>query len=286
MPRPILFRRRGLAFPGGLRPGFDPNHPASAGISPGHGLSAVAQGNTFINILNATKATITTGTPAAVIDGLIGPTCYVGAGGATDHVTFSGNAAATDNNVTFAAIWRQVGTPANDAFYLTSSNVGNTGWGMNFSHASGSNDLTITDFATGAWDDCGFVITPGHAYFGAISASTSGSGYATWFLIDLNTGIAGVLTYPFADTAAGWAASGASDGVYSIGFNNFAPLAKIAAVMWAPTCLSYWQIWQWAQDPWSFWYPTPINAVAFDPAWTVAAVSGATLGAPMQVLMM
>lgn len=284
MLRPILLKRRGLAFPGGLRPRFDSNHPASAGISPGHGLCAIAQGNTFINLLNAAKATIITGTPAAAMDGLVGPACYVGSGGSTDTLNFTGNSTATDNNVTLAAIWRQVGTPGIDGLYVTTGV--SSGWGMNFSHSSGSNDLTAINLLTAGWDDSGFVITAGHAYFGAVSVSISGTGSAAWVLVDLNTGVASFYGAP--DFTIGWASAGSSVGSYAIGGNGAegAPLAKIAAVMWAPTCLTAPQLLAWAADPWSFWYPTPINGVAFDPAWAVAAAAGAILGAPMQVLMM
>lgn len=249
MSRIILPRRRGFYFPGGVNAGFDSSHPASSGIIPGHGLSAVASGSTLVNLLNAAKGTVT-GTPTAAIDGLVGPSCYVGAGGAADGISFAGNLASTDNSITMAAIWRQIGTPINDADYISTTSVLTAGWAMQFSRTSGLNDLTINEW-NHQIDDAGFVIVAGHAYFGAVSASTAGAGLSNWVLVDLSNGKLLSIT----SNAEGWIASGATSGTYTIGTGTHAPLAKMAAVMWAPTFLNYQQLLQWAADPWSFWYP-------------------------------
>lgn len=269
--RQLLLKRRSLVFPGGLRPGFDPSHPASAGISPGHGLSAIASGATLVNLLNAAKATIS-GAPTASIDGLIGRTCYAGAGGSTDKLTFAGNSTATDDNMTIAAIWRQVGTP-NPGDYLATSSNGSTGWEMQY--VTGANNFNIHNHAQATDDNSGYAITAGHAYFGVVSASTSGSGFSSWCLVDLNTGVMNAFTATYPDTAAGWTSSGASNGSYAVGIGN-APLAKIAAIMWGPRCLTLPQQLAWCADPGSFWYPTPINCSSFDPAFGAKPAGGAS----------
>jgi hypothetical protein len=51
--------------------------------------------------------------------------------------------------------------------------------------------------------------------------------------------------------------AGSSDGTYSIGmaYNQVTGKQDLAAVMYAPSSIGWFQARRWAADPWAFWYP-------------------------------
>lgn len=240
-----------LGFPGGVLPGFDPTHPASVGITQGHGFSGIAFGANFMSLLNSTPGTLS-GTPTASILNNTGPCTNVTG---TQVSTFGGNLAKSDLSATLACIVQLNALNSASTIFFASTNGTAGGWAIGL---NASNQLDM--FGEGGTSQASVTI-------GALSAnvpyfmvvSSAGTGTATKFLLlRLDTGK--ILTD---STAAAVATGSTATATYSVG--NLAATrpanAKIAAVMWTPQAMSAPAIAQWAQDPWSFWYPRNVSSI-------------------------
>ena len=240
MGLPLLYRRSPLTFPGG-RPGFDPSHPAALGAY----CSIVTPGGAFLNLLAGTTYPPTTAAP--IVDGLIGPAV---------NSTASNNGASTTlpvpasiSSATYAAIWRQIGSPGGPGrgcFVTTPANLTDT-----FGVTTG-NVLEANATSTG------LSIVNGNAYFAATSF-VSGGKWAT-VLLNLTTGQ--ILTQT---SASGPAVSTSGTTCYFARNSAGRPLnGNLAAIAVSfNNLLSLPQLMAWAQRPWDFWYPPTVESLIF-----------------------
>jgi hypothetical protein len=240
MSRSSLLKRPLLAYPGG-NPGFDPSHMAAGGTR----FSAIATGNGFINLMKGAAGVITNA-PAAVIDGRIGPS--VKFANSTDAVTFANQSVAIDASCTFGCIFIPNASIGNATLISTSSNASG---GFRLSLNSLVPIVTVNGNSGPIMTGTSLVI--GVPYFCGFSYSPNVASNATFVLMRLDTGA--ILT---SSPAYGALSSQASSGTYSVGTRvsgNLVSDSTIAAIMYSSALMSKAQLLQWAQDPWSFWYP-------------------------------
>lgn len=235
----LLKRPSPFAFPGGT-PGFDPGHVASQGMAPGHGFSTILGQAQAVDILRPNVPSVTyngAGGMTTSIDGRIGPTSANAAGHGSRWFD-SGISLANDQQATMAAI---VVTPGS----FTNGEIVSVGWGTihaNFRTNSAGNlqsNSAVSAFALAA-------STP---YFTAVSLNTT---TANFIAVNLRTGQ--VLT----DTQSGSYTFSAPDLALITLLSNAGGvefLGPASVLMYAPNFLSKFQLIQWSQDPWSFWYP-------------------------------
>lgn len=237
-----------LGFPGGVLPGFDPSHRAVKGMARIGGLSAIAAGGSFIDLLSGSAGTLI-GTPTAGISNSVGPVTKTVAA-SLNATTFTGKAS-TFANVTIAGIFYLTSTATWANLFATSGdNAG--GWSCGYS--GGFQLYNINAGVTMSFSITASVNTP-YFFVASLVRNTTTSNAV---LINLATGAIKTGT---SATATG--NDGASNGVYDVG-NQFTTLGTqtayswpggIAAVMFAPTYLLLQDQLAWAADPWSFWYP-------------------------------
>lgn len=262
-----------LVYPGGrARPGFDPSHPAAQGISNGHGISAVASGNTFINLLSGRHGNTGGGGANAGINGYIGPSVVNTAG---SFVQFTGNSTVLDNAGTLAGI-----------FFPTSLGGGGSPYAF-MASSTATSGIELAVLSTGAirlYAGSGSVtstmtpITVNTPWF--ILASMNAGTLFTFAATNLATG------QIFVESHSGATTPTAPNGSYDFcgggsGTDNLT--GQQSAGMYGPAFLSVPQAAQWCADPWSFWYlpamqqvmfgglVAPSGGATFNPAWAVGA---------------
>lgn len=235
----LLLPNNSLLYPGGV-PGFDPLHVAAYGLV--YSGIAANQGGGFINLLNGARATAT-GTITSVIDGVIGPSSNYGAANAYNAVSTS--APGTRTAYTTAAIIGRITALNISRAYMTAGASGN-GTGLFVDTTSGYVCIAGTNNAFT------FNFLTGNPYFIAASYSST-LNIAHVVVVDLSTGKITQFTFT---------ATGTIDGptTYNIGgWNQLSGRefnGNIAAVMISyNNYLSSGQLYQWAQNPWAFWYP-------------------------------
>lgn len=228
-----------FVFPAGRLAGFNPAHPASAGISPKFGLSAVVLGGSFSNLLNGSVG-IVAGTPAIKAHAIMGPTMNFT--GLTDAVTFSGNNTTSFTNSTMAAIVQFDSVTLAFQSILELSTSGTIGLLC-------LRDTTVVNIFTTANVSTTFTPVVNTPYFIAMSIfSTTG---ANFVVRNLATGS---LFSQFVSTATSIA--GSASGIYKIGNNANQPtLGSISAVMINRSYLGMAELIKWSSRPWDFWYP-------------------------------
>jgi hypothetical protein len=267
----LPFRPNKLAFPGTM-PGFDPTHPASAGVPQS---SVVCQSNNFVNLLTGAPGIIS-GTASGAVpicDSLIGPAIrFDGTNVALISTPRASSNVGVTNYFTAAAIVKML--PFNDqTSYIVATYMGGTG-GFGFGLFSG--DFSVSIFVNGG---SSVVISPaltaGHKYFMAVSVAGAVPS-ANCVIRDLSsgtiftssTGLAGTTTGTDSNTAVQY---GNRDSL-ARGFDNGAIAAGMLTYS-QPSQLSIPQLLQWSQDPWSFWYPQKFDlAAAIGPPGGVAPV--------------
>jgi len=223
-----------LQYPAGRNPGFSSTHLAASTPR----FSAVASGNgAFVSLLDNGVGTLQAGTPAAAIDPVMGPVTNMGNLGQINYPTRS---------VTTEAIYTMAGILAFTSF---------TGNQWLFSNgASAGTDFLIGsasvgfEFFNGSFAVSNISLVANVPYFviGSISAAT-----ANFLVMNLNTGAIRTVS------VAGLAVS-APSGAYIVGSNPISVGAsnKIAAVMYSVGhLLSIAEMREWAQDPWTYWFP-------------------------------
>ena len=245
-----LLRRRGLSFPG-INSGFDPSHVAANNAR----FSGVASNAVqFRNLLTGHRANTVNGTPAFVMDGLIGPSVQFGVS-PSDSLDFTGAPSVTDANFTIAAIFR-TNTPSGDFCAWFSGSITN----YQMYHDQSTNNLAVQGTIGGGGVTSTLPIADNTYYFAAVSVSPTVSNFVT---TRLDTGSIRTGTGASPGSAAG-------TGTWEVGANaQFSQTAKsqIATAMASGTFLTIPQLRAWAADPWSYWYPTLASVVAFDPAF-------------------
>lgn len=238
----MIFRRNPLLFPAGVRPGFNPKHPAlgSKGVCR---WSTVAVGTTHQNVLNGNVGT-SAGSLTTSTRRLIGPaTHYV------DGCLSTFNALPTTTpavGVTFAAII-EIAVLTGGQFGLKVIATDPTGWC--FFHDTVSHSLGLCSIGSGDNIVSGLALTTDTPYFCVVSSSTAG----TFFIVrNLLTGATASTTA----TASATINNGTSYvvGDFHVGSSSIdgyiATTAFISGACGAQNTL------KWAKDPWSFWYPT------------------------------
>lgn len=232
-----------LAYPGGaLRPpGVNKSHPASKNL-----LFSIISAPSSIQLLRTDLCTI--GTIAGVgssfvMDGIIGP-CYspaISNNGGTARGSFSINT--TSGNATIACIIRPTSiTGGSTSRIITSGNsaaislVNSTGV-VRVNFAGSSTDTAHALAANVPYFVCCIIIS-GSKIFSVVT--------------NLNTGSINSFTTATANTVATGTGIvvGNNSTTFLQGFGGY-----IAAVAWSRAILPPAQLLQWAQDPWSFWYP-------------------------------
>lgn len=243
-----------LGFPGGVLPGFDPSHVASRKIA----FSCVASGANFVNILTGATGIVTSGTPTASMLGSIGPSVNFPLAG--DQIKVPG--VAIDNVTgTMASIF--VHTGQNFPSLITSGSTGSAEVTFGLDPLV----LNLNGWAHASIDSVVAVTALGVPYFAAVSWDANG---VNFILVNLATG------QTFADTIGSTTFSGAADGFYllGVGGGGNAPQGGVATGMCSGYKMSSQELRQWAQDPWTFWYPRRalnlvgvIAAGGFKPYW-------------------
>ena len=233
----LTLRQSPLIYHGG-RPGFDPVHPASNGIR----FSGVASNKDFINLLATPPLGVATGS-SLVVDGLIGQAAKFSGFG--HWVKFSGQSTANDQAATVGCILRLnalSGTPTIFASAATTA----TGYALQI-NSSGA--MTFYNNASGITGASSFSLIAGTAYF---LGGSYNSGVANFVAVNLQNG-----QIQTSSTTGMSTANTAPDGAYLIGSDQFgnSSASSIAAIMVSSNLMSIQQLLQWAQDPWSFWYP-------------------------------
>ncbi len=249
MPNLISLRNKSQ-YPG-RSPGFDPAHLAA----PNCRFSAVSSSSNFISLLRGARGAIS-GIPTSA-------TTFPSTS-STAVNSFAGQSTVNDTSITIASVLQWIDTTASSIVFTTAST--NAGWRLNIA-SSGTISLT-----TGAVTDLpGIAISTKVPYFVVVSANANNVNYV---LLRLDNG---VIT-----TLAGTGSSpNAPNGTYQVGnisAFNLPAKASMAAVMFSATYLPITTLLQWANDPWSFWYPsvvenrisislTTISAAAFQAAF-------------------
>lgn len=232
-----------LGFPAGRTPGFNPSHPASGGISAGRGFSGVASGGSFRSLITGKVGTLNN-TPTGGIKANLGP--IVNFTASADGLKFAGQSTANDSDFTIGAILSFNTLGSLSCVFGTSA----TGDSLML-HKSAANVLAIRTGGGNQPSDAPALVAS-VPYFVAVSVTGTGAGTAKYVQTNLSTGVVQTGTGQSAARTPG------SDGTYVVGnwaFFSLPTLGNIAAIMYAPSFISSQQLMQWAQNPWSFWYP-------------------------------
>lgn len=235
-----IFRPNPLAFPGG-NPGIDISHPAAATLR----FACVATASNFLRIApTITTPTLTATAPTFRIDGGLGPVGVFTGAQNTNAVAFAGNPTATDSVATIAAIFR-FATNSGTACPIATSNT-TAAYAINISTTPNIQSICP---GTGGGTFTTLTPTAGEPYFVAISAIT---GNEIAVMKNLRTG------QIFTGSATGGWSAAAQNGTVNIGCMSAYGQSfwgSIAAASWSNTFMPLSQLVQWANDPWSLWYP-------------------------------
>lgn len=238
-----------LEYPAGCTPGFDPTHVASMRIVPGHGFSAVlnAKGYAFSMLTGKAPSSIY-GSPVGSTDGNIGPV-FMGAN-SNRGLEFNGQSTESLSAGTVACITKLPATGVGGAIFVN-NNGGSSWFGL------GVNSSPRFHLVGDAGAPSTIPLSLNVPYFSVIS--TQGSGAPIYYLV-LNLTTGAIRT----ETVTSTASVSASNGTYIIGTGATPPFyetkANTHAVMFSSRLMSMSEMWLWAQDPWSFWYPrTPLQ---------------------------
>lgn len=232
-----LLKGSPLAYPG-QAPGFDPSHPAAQGMAAGLGISCIASGANFINLLNGKPFSV--GSAPTASNQQIGPSALFNS---VAYCDIGSQSTKSISAITMAAIFQLVTVQSTNAqiavafpstpYAYLGLNAGKIG-----SYLSGQIVSTITPSA-------------GIPYFAAMSAEAGGT--VNFLLLNLLTGQ--VLTYSTTTSSGSWSSSATIYVGAATSPNSQQLLGYLAAAMYSPTFLSIYQLLAWAADPWPFWYP-------------------------------
>jgi hypothetical protein len=268
-----------LAFPG-TKPGLDRAHPAFIGLQQ---VAVVFQPNgNFYDLKNGVRSNITPGAGqfANVVDSIIGPAMAPSASNTSANIINVPKALAGGNVYAdiVSAIMRFPASALGAHAYLVTNNVtGNTIFLLYI--PSGTTILTYAD-SGGSVNLLDFTPILGHPVFIAICNYNASVNWVVRSLLTGRTfsGTVAAFSTITPDLSGSYLTVGNRDADYL----RPATGSSIAAVMYAesiPYQLSSRQLLQWADDPWSFWYPQRIDlAEMLNTAPTVAVTTkGATL---------
>lgn len=250
-----VLRRSGLRVPGGYQAGFNPNHIAAGGMASGYGLSAVPINGTFTNLLNGATATVSSGATAAprAFAATIGEAAYCQTS-VVGLYQFSGQRVVNNPSATLAAFCVFKFAASFSCLLNTDTQGPGGGGSYGFSlFSDASNNLMLRVAGTNV--PSGLVLTSSVPYFVAASFNANVTNFVA---LRLDTG------QLFTASVSSSVSITANNGIYSMGNwydtggGDF-PAGYLGPVMWSPSFMSLRAMRQWAADPWSFWYPTPLS---------------------------
>jgi Concanavalin A-like lectin/glucanases superfamily len=228
-----------LGYPGTL-PGFDVSHPASEGI----GVSAVVvSGALPLEIIKGTLFT-SSGAAQTPVQSVVGPALYnAGTGyanGGVSNVSFA--------KITQACIFVPQALSTSGLTGIVSATI------LYIYGASGGTAITYL----GGIRDSGVQLVVGRPYFFASSYSNDAVGTLNQIVKDLQTGQITTNVQTIGPSG------GLANSNYCFGGDGAgaASNSQIAATMYSTSFLSMEQLRQWADDPWSFWYPSEVEWAA------------------------
>lgn len=233
------------AFQGGVLPGIPSSH-----IGLGKGIlrfSGIATpGGSFIDLSSGKQATTINSTVTGIVDGTIGPSCkfpntFSGLG-------FSTFPSITDSTKTLAAIIRFTSNGVIQEIIAENPNF-NTGWGFFI-----RTNNTVSSCCGAAGTTTTLTLTSGVPYFIIVSSNTVTQNY---LIKRLDTGSVQTLTASAAQTPNATTGPVAVGNIYTTGSRNVP--GPIASVMSSTQYMTLPMMIQWAENPWSFWYPTRLN---------------------------
>lgn len=231
--------QRGLSYPGNLKAGFDPSHPAAKGTI----FSGIAMNGNFINLLNGKSGTIVS-TPTSTQTSIVGPSTVFGST-TTTSCNFTGFSAAVVNGTIAAIVFPTA--LVGPAFGSMIFHNGEFGLGF------GPSALNANMWGNGDTSS-GISVSINTPYF--VFCSTPGVGGASSY----DFGVVNLQTGAIKQSNVAYAGNGTGDGTYrvgnSIGGTN-AFTGSIAAVMYSNKYVGASARNSWLADPWSFWRPSP-----------------------------
>ena len=268
MPAILPFRPNRLAYPGSS-PGIDFSHIAMKGMQTA--FSVVPNGANFFNYASAQAGTVANGTPTYSLYGSVGPNVYFGT---SQWITFA-NQSTAKATVNMACIATFTSTSGFRPFFCNSTDSSK---GIDYCILSGitvafRNGDNVTLVASPATNVPYFIATS--SYHPAAGAPISYSLNAV--VVNLLTGQ--VFTKVASNTSGGPTAANGSFVLGTDATPNAVGAYIAAAFLGTSTgtsLLSIPELLQWAQDPWSFWYPqtvdfasslAPSQGAAATPTW-------------------
>ena len=231
---------RGLEYPAGRAPGFDPTHPAARNAR----ASAVARpGGAMVNILTGTALVNNASVVAQTL--AIGPAVQllvVSATACSLSTTFSeGSAVIT----TMATITKINSVPSNGNLFV--SYVG-TGYVQLVTNNAGQLGVWMGS----AYTLSGITLGTTSPYFIAASVYPGASGLVHFILVNMATGAVQTAFNVATTKTTGTITSP----VFSVGSTGSTQAGmSTATAMLSVVGLSPAQLSAWAADPWGFWYP-------------------------------
>jgi hypothetical protein len=267
MPRSLLLKR-GLRFPGYLRPGFDKAHPCAGGTW----LSAIpVTTNNFIDLLTGMQGAANTAFPigGTKVRAYIGPAAGLDNSTGNQGVTFGAGGSlvtpVTPYPATLAAIFTATALVNGNQTPIANGSGGNIQLGIY------SNTFQINRW-NASNDNTSFTPTAGVPYFLACTTDNVATTVIVWTRLDT-----GKIQYYTATPASGISATTFEAVIgYTSGGNPMDGF--VGPVMISTAVNTLGNMLRWAADPWSFWYPNG-QAVAFD-ADLVSKVASAPAGGP------
>ena len=233
-----------FAFPGDLKPGFDPNHPASRGCR----LSIVPQMNypAMRHLYYPIPCTFTAVGTILFAKSQIGPVCDAHASNSYLNSTgFPSVATSSYSGQTQAVIIIPAGIYAGSNQVITRTAAAFTGIELFYG---------VPYLCSGAGSVFGSSATlvANVPYF--IACSYNGSTVCNIVVTNLNTGA--IIKNSGYTTNRGFQATT----LFTLGYTgSYASQSYYAAAMYAESFMNMPELYQWATDPWSFWYQdTPI----------------------------
>lgn len=272
----ILPQRNRLAYPCGVAPGFNPAHPAAAGMRPLWGsFSAVPYGGTFVDLLSGTVAAQTGTVPPAASLTQAGPgVVFTNATGTpVQACSFTNNNASTAGTaLTLAGIVLPKGNPPNGSLGVNVSWLGACVLCLNNNTPSTTIEFLQVNISAINSTMTPFSWTSGHPQFVVFSYRNS-DGLCNFVWSDLVTGAVQAEAHTGGTTGMSDSRASAGVGLHKTNQNNV--YGSVLAAMGSPSFLPLSVLQAWAADPWSFWYPAAGNPGAS--VWNqLVSASGST----------
>lgn len=244
-----IITRNPLAFPCGVRPGFNPEHRASVNRR----FSGTPQGSNYINVLTGKvgNLTLSSGPISSFNHGLLGPCVQVPSYFMQQCSTFEPYPVAVSEDCTLAGFTAQT-IPAGDVA-MFANNGGNGNLFGNCAVRRGSNLIwAMQNVVSVGPTGQAFFPVDWNSYFYAMSWSKGNVNGVNCVSIDLSNG---KIVTEFMGSSS-FASLGGTGGASCLGPGNSNSMdGFFGPHMWSATYMTMPELVAWANDPWAFWYP-------------------------------